>query len=226
MDMYSNKSKSIPQKVLILVLEIAILAISYWVLFKGGYQFFFGDDVTIGNSTRHQVILIFNIVLFLRINLTMFYLVKRAIPWEEAFSIPFAFALYYVGFAMFAYSSLQPLDYLDVFAMILFGYGSQLNTFSELRRHLWKKRPENKGKLYTEGGFKYAMHINYFGDLLWVIAYAIITRNWYAVSIVIFLFCFFAFYNIPKLDEYLASKYGEEFEAYKKKTKKFIPFIY
>ena len=70
------------------------------------------------------------------------------------------------------------------------------------------------------------MHINFFGDLLWVSAYAMITRNWYALIIPIFIFCFFAFANIPKLDAYLAKKYSTEFEDYSKKTKKFIPFIY
>ncbi len=85
---------------------------------------------------------------------------------------------------------------------------------------------ENKGHLYTKGFFRYSMHINYFGDLLWVTGYAFVTHNWYAVIIPVFIFCFFAFYNIPKLDEYLHSKYGEEFSAYEKRTKKFIPYIY
>lgn len=77
-----------------------------------------------------------------------------------------------------------------------------------------------------QGFFKYSMHINYFGDILWVIAYAVITRNWYSVSIPIFLFSFFVFYNIPKLDKYLQEKYGNSFEVYAIRTRKFIPFIY
>lgn len=38
----------------------------------------------------------------------------------------------------------------------------------------------------------------------------------------------FAFYSpsIPRLDTYLAEKYGKEFEEYAKRTKKFIPGIY
>lgn len=94
-----------------------------------------------------------------------------------------------------------------------------LNTGSELMRDNWKKNPENKGKLYTTGLFKYAMHINFFGDLLWVTAYAIVTRNGYSLLIPAFLFCLFAFYNIPKLDRYLAAKYGKAFDEYRKKLK-------
>lgn len=62
--------------------------------------------------------------------------------------------------------------------------------------------------------------------MLWVTAYALITRNWYAVSIPVFLFCFFAFYNAPKLDKYLNNKYGAAFKRYAETTKMLIPFIY
>ncbi len=156
----------------------------------------------------------------------MFYLIKRKIPWEEAFSIPFAFALYYIGFAMLGYTCRTELGFIDDIAIALFLSGSYLNTGSELARDKWKKDPANKGKLYTIGLFRYSMHINYFGDLLWVIAYAIVTRNIYSVFIPVFLFSFFAFYNIPKLDKYLAGRYGKQFEEYSKRTKKFIPFIF
>ncbi len=103
---------------------------------------------------------------------------------------------------------------------------SVLNTGGEILRNQWKKNPDNKGKMYTGGFFKYSRHINYFGDLLWVTAYADITRNWYAVSIPVLLFCFFAFYNAPKLDKHLRDKYGKDYDDYASKTKMLIPFIY
>mgnify|MGYP001597168018 CR=1 FL=1 len=65
----------------------------------------------------------------------------------------------------------------------------------------------------------------YFGDLLWVSGYAVLTRNWYAALIPAFLFCFFAFYNIPKLEAYLRHKYPG-FSDYAKRTKRLIPFIF
>ena len=69
------------------------------------------------------------------------------------------------------------------------------------------------------------MHINYFGDLLWVLGYAFVTNNLYSFLIPLFLFCFFYFYNIPKLDAYLAERYQDAFEEYRRKTKRFIPFV-
>ena len=227
MDLYNKKGKSIPQKIVLITLETVILGISYWILFADGYnKIFSSPDIISGNPTRHLILFIFNLIVFLRIKITILYLIKRNIPWEEAFSIPFAFALYYIGFALFGYKTQHTIGLIDSLAILVFLAGSYLNTGSELARHRWKKNPENKGKLYTTGLFKCSMHINYFGDLLWVTGYAIFTRNWYSVSIIIFLFCFFAFYNIPKLDRYLSSKYSGQFEEYTKKTKKFIPFIY
>ncbi len=227
MDMYGLKDKSIPQKITLFLLEIIIIGVSYWVLFRGGYDRMFSSKPIIGgNETRHIILLTFIIVLFVRTGFTMIFLLKRRMPWEEAFSIPFAFAIYYIGFTLFGYKAQADINYYDFIAILIYVFGSYLNTGSELARHRWKQKSENKGNLYTIGLFKYSMHINYFGDLLWVIAFAMITRNWYSISIVAFLFFFFAFYNIPKLDTYLASKYGQQFEDYRKRTKKFIPFIY
>ena len=226
MDLYSKKNKSLPQKTIILFLEIIIIIISYWILFEGGYHKIFSAGNVDGNKIRHIIIFIFNCIVFSRICITLFVFIKRKIPWAEAFNIPIAFALYYIGFALLGYKNNSDFGVLDISGITLFIGGSCINTLSELLRYNWKKDSANKGHLYTKGLFKYSMHINYFGDLLWVSGYAMVTGNAYSVFIVIFLFCFFAFYNIPMLDKHLASKYPEEFEEYKGIARKFIPFIY
>jgi len=226
MDLYSQKSKSIPQKVIILLLEIIIIVCSYWILFEGGYHKIFSSSTSSGNEIRHLVLFLFNCIVFFRICITLFVFIKRKIPWTEAFNIPFAFGLYYIGFAMLGYSNDDAFGLFGIAGISLFIVGSCINTFSELFRYNWKKNSANNGHLYTKGLFRYATHINYFGDLLWVSGYALVTGNIYSVIIVIFLFCFFAFYNIPMLDKHLASRYGEAFVDYKRKTRKLIPFIY
>lgn len=227
MDIYSKKMKSIPQKILVVILEIIIIAVSYWILFDNGYNILFQrHESVIGNKVRHLVLFLFNIIVFLRLCITFFYLMKRRLSWGEAISLAFAFALYYIGFALLGYKSALPFGYIDVLGIVIFITGSFLNTFSELMRNQWKKYPEHKGHLYTGGLFKYSMHINFFGDLLWVSGFAMVTRNWYAALIPLFLFGGFIFANIPKLDAYLEKKYGGEFDEYNRKTKKFIPFIY
>ncbi|MDQ2862287.1 MAG: DUF1295 domain-containing protein [Bacteroidota bacterium] len=226
MDLYSQKTDSIPQKIVIIILEIIIIAFSYWILFGEGYHKIFSSSTGNGNEIRHLILFLFNCMVFLRIFVTMFVFIKRKIPWAEAFNIPVAFALYYIGFAMLGYSNDNAFGALDIAGIILFIAGSCTNTLAELLRYNWKKSPANNGHLYTEGLFKYSMHVNYFGDLLWVSGYALVTGNLYSALIVIFLFCFFAFYNIPMLDKHLASKYGDEFEDYRRKTKKLIPFLF
>lgn len=229
MDMYGQKSKSIPQKLIMTVLQVLMVAGGGWILFGGGFDWIyskFGYSYTEGNWNRRMVLMLFNGILFIRMNITLFYFVKRRIPWEETLSVPMAFAIYYIGYAMLGYQAQSDLGFIDAIAILTFSFGSYLNTFSELKRHFWKKKPENQGKLYTLGLFRYSMHINYFGDLLWVLAYAMITQNIFAFVIPVFIFCFFAFFNIPKLDKYLAEKYSDQFPDYARKTKKFIPFIY
>lgn len=229
MELYGKKSKSIPQKIIIITLEILILLISYWILFLNGGSIilkWFGSNVSNGNTIRRSVIFCFSAIVFFRMTFMMIYLLKRAIPWEESLSVPMAFATYYIGFALLGYSSSSPTDWIDIAGIIIFIAGSFINSYSELQRHFWKQHPENKGKLYTIGLFHYSMHINYFGDLLWVTGYALVTHNPYSLIIPFLLFFFFAFYNIPQLDNYLKTKYKDEFEIYKSKTKKFIPFIF
>jgi len=227
--MYGQYDKSIAQKTIIVVLEIILLWLSWRILFQHGGDAilgWFGSENVNGGIERRIIVFSFSVIVFLRITFAMFFFVRRKIPWEESMSIPFAFALYYIGFALFVLTAGRPPDLIDYAGILIFLFGSFLNTSSELQRHRWKKNPENKGKLYTEGLFRYSMHINYFGDLLWVTGYAIITRNLFSFIIPVFLFCFFVFFNIPKLDEHLKSKYGDQFEEWRKRTKRFIPFVY
>jgi len=229
MELYGKKSKSIPQKIVIHLIEMLLLWLSFWILFQTGGDWF-ASLLHIHNQTtpsgRRAVIFIFNVVTFIRLGFMMCCMLKRKIPWEESISVPFAFSLYYIGYSLFVLPTGKPLDWIDASGIILFAVGCLLNTGGEVLRNNWKKNPANKGQLYTGGFFSYARHINYFGDILWVSAYAVLTRNTYAIIIPVFLFCFFAFYNAPKLDKYLKSKYGEAYEAYARKTKMLIPFIY
>lgn len=229
MDLYSVKSKSIPQKMVIILLEILLLILSFWLLFSGGGGLVLGKiglHAISGNQESRTIIFVFSIVVFIRMTFMMIYLLKRRIPWEESFSVPMAFALYFIGFPLLVLNRETSINWIDYMAIFIFVVGSLINTLSELQRNFWKKRQENKGKLYTIGLFKYSMHINYFGDVLWVSAYAIITRNYYAIAIPILLLCLFVFWNIPALDKYLAERYKGDFDIYREKTKKLIPYIY
>ncbi|MGP4076912.1 methyltransferase family protein [Halobacillus sp. K22] len=221
--MYGSKNKSWAQRIFIFVMQCVFLGFSFWFLFLGGNSIF---GWPIGDYYRRIFLFAFSLVIFLRMNFMIFYLLKRGITWGEAVNIPFAFALYYIGFSMLGGVVEKPLDYIDFIATFLFISGSAINTVSELLRNQWKKNVDNKGALYTGGLFKYSIHINYFGDFVWVTGFALMTRNAWSIIIPVILFVFFVFINIPKHDEYLRKKYGKAFKEYENSTKRFIPFIY
>ncbi|WP_455382688.1 DUF1295 domain-containing protein [Salinispira pacifica] len=212
---YGNAGSSLPQRILVQLLETVLLAVGVFLLFR-----------TELDPGRRWLLAAAFVVVYLRITVTMFHLLRRSMGWEEAISIPFAFAAYYIGFALLAGGGHRPVVALEIAGALLFAAGSLINTLSELLRDRWKRDPSHNGKLYTEGLFRYSMHVNYFGDLLWVLGLALITANPWSLLIPAALFCFFAFYNAPMLDRHLEQKYGDQFREYAARTRKIIPFVY
>src|SRR5690606_16775242 len=149
MELYGQYSKSVPQKIVVHVLEILLLWGAFWILFQAG-----GDWAernlsipnAVGQFDRRMLVFGFHVVTFLRLGYMMIVLLRRKIPWEESISVPFAFALYYIGFSLLVLPTTKPLDMLDFVAVLLFVAGSVLNSGGEILRDRWKKNPVNKGK--------------------------------------------------------------------------------
>ncbi len=108
----------------------------------------------------------------------------------------------------------------------MFFLGSFLNTGAEVQRRRFKANPENQGRLFTGGLFRFARHINYFGDSLWCLGWAVLTRNAWALCIPALLTFGFVFFFIPSLSKYLSARYQGEYDQWKEQTKAFIPFVY
>lgn len=229
MELYGVRAASWPQKIWIIACELGLLAISYPILF-GAWGTTFARRMgwrEVGALERRVIVFVFSVVVFVRMTYMMLRLLKRRIPVDEAFTIPLAFATYYVGFPLLTLRTARPLGSAAAAAGIgLFVVGSLLNSVSEIQRARWKARPGNAGRLYTRGLFSWSMHINYFGDVLWVAGYALVSGNPWAALVPVSLFCFFAFFNAPKLDAYLRRRYGAEFEAYVRTTAKLVPRVY
>ncbi|MEP7053303.1 MAG: DUF1295 domain-containing protein, partial [Pseudomonadota bacterium] len=167
MEMYGRRGSSAAQKLVIVLTELVLVGISYWVLVGGGMRGVraFGLEPA---QARNLTLFAFNVVVFARFLLTLFVFLKRQMPWQEALSVPIAFAVYLLGFPLMARSAAIPFGAGESVGVLLFVAGSFFNTFSEYQRARWKARPENRGRLYTGGLFGVSMHVNYFGDLLWV----------------------------------------------------------
>ena len=179
-----------------------------------------------GNFTRQFVLMLCLLFYISRLFITVFVFLKRKLGWGETIliSVLMSFALF--SFARVGGSSDLPLNIFDWLGLILFLGGSWINTYSEYTRYIWKKINLNKGKLYTGGLFKYAMHINYLGDIILFSGLALITQALSLLIIPLMMAFNFVFYIIPSLDKYLGKKYGDEFTEYAGRTKKLIPGVY
>lgn len=165
-------------------------------------------------------------IIFLRLNAMMFVWLPRGIGWSEALGNSLAFALYYLGFPWLLIHGGGFVLWPYLLGLLFFVGGSALNTTAELLRKPFKNDPRNAGKLYRGGLFKYAIHINYLGDVLWVLGCALVTGNPYALLVPLLLLALFVFSYIPTADRYLAQKYGTAFTDYQRETKELIPFIW
>jgi steroid 5-alpha reductase family enzyme len=170
-------------------------------------------------------ILSFDLLTFGRLFLTLFVFLQRKSSIDELIAVPIAFAIYYVGFLYLLYLGGTPSVIGITVGSALFVCGSLLNTLSEYQRHKWKKSPENAGRLCRAGIYSLTRHPNYFGDVLWVLGYALVTGNNWSLLIPGLLLIFFWKGNIPLQEKHLLEKYGDQMTDYIKKTKSLIPFI-
>ncbi len=228
--MHGEQETSKIPRITCTIVHVVFLVIAAWIYFGGGIETIFGwfvsRPVLSGDLTRRIILFSFGIILFFRLLLGFFYLLKRKFDWPEFWGVLSAMFLYQMIFAILGGRETKPLGLLDFVAIAIFLFGSYLNTASEFQRMKFKDKPENQGVLYTQGLFKYARHINYFGDALWVSAWAIMTRNPWSFIIPLYLVIMFIFMFIPSLTKHLKVKYGEQYEKWACNTKRFIPFIY
>ncbi|TKA59782.1 hypothetical protein B0A55_11690 [Friedmanniomyces simplex] len=111
---------------------------------------------------------------------------------------------------------------------VMYTAGLFIEWYSELQRHLWKKDPANKGKVYDAGLFGLSRHVNYFGYTMWRAGYALAAGGWIWGATVGAWFVYdFTQRGIPVLQHYLEERYGEQYQAYERAVPyKFIPYLW
>ncbi|HKI58456.1 MAG TPA: isoprenylcysteine carboxylmethyltransferase family protein [Trueperaceae bacterium] len=209
--------------------HLLIVALAAWFLVGSGTAVvgsWLGVAWTPGNAARRGLLLAFSTLLWLRMSLTALVLLKRRFQWWEMATIAAGLLLYQLGFSLLGVGTRRPLGGWDTLAVILFLGGGGLNTLSEWARLRFKARPQNQGKLYTQGPFAVVRHPNYLGDILWGIGWALLTRSPWAILIVLVEISGFVFVNIPQLSAYLELRYGDAYRAWAKRTARLVPFLY
>lgn len=209
--------------------HLLIALIVAWFYFAGGVETvgtWLGRSWQAGDPARLTVLFLFALALWGRMALTAFVLLKRRFGWTECVSVIGAVAFYQLGFALLGGSAQAELHARDLFGIGLFVLGSSVNTVAELQRKQFKARPENQGKLYTEGLFAVVRHPNYLGDVLWALGWAVLAYNPLAFLIPAVAAAGFVFKFIPELSGYLSDRYGGQYEEWAKRTKRIFPHIY
>ena len=179
-----------------------------------------------GNFLRHIFISSCFIIYFLRLLGTIFVFFQRKMYWIEAIFVASLMPWFISYIARVGGNNDQPIGLIEIGGLILFLFGSYLNTASEYSRHTWKQKQENIGHLYTNGLFKHVRHINYFGDILLFTGLAAVAHRFVALVVPASMALIFIVILIPLKEKYLKNKYGSEFDKYVRRTKKIVPMLY
>lgn len=150
-------------------------------------------------------------------------------PISQKFLFPFVLANT-VGWAYclpfyFATRSPHPLGPTDAVALGVYVLGTVLHFGSDYQKRRFKLRPDVKGRLLDTGFWALCRHPNYLGDFLIYVSFAVVGASiWGWIGPVLNLLQY-AFDAIPKNEKWAAERYGPAWDAYRTKTKAFIPHV-
>jgi len=228
-----SHDRSIPEKTVFFVGHLAIVLLGAWFVWMEGMSRLgdvFGMDWRLADILRARLLWGCILLYWIRHAITLGYLLKRKVAWSEVLGLLVFFAFFEIGLLLLGGGVIREearnMGLPDLLAVLLVLGGSFLNSYSELQRKWWKSRIENQGHCYTQGLFKYSMHINYFGDTLLFGGWCLLSANYWTLLFPLVMGFSFIKFHIPGLDAYLAERYGEEFQEYARRTKHFMPWVY
>lgn len=175
---------------------------------------------------RAWLVVVFSWVYVLRVLVTTYVTVQRTVTYAEAAMVGAWMFVIHLTMGFVAARVSSGLDGWTVLGIVLYVFGSWMNTFSELQRRAWKQRPANVGHLYTRGLFRWCRHPNYLGDTLLFTGFAAVTGSWVALLIPAVMTAGFVFAAIPALDRRLRAHYGDEFDQWAETTRRYVPLVW
>jgi len=228
-NMYELRDASFAQRATLALLIGLWVVLTWWLLFGHGLEAasaWFGWSWRSGDPLRRACLAAALSIYYVRLLFTWFVFLKRGVSWKEVFTVaPWVLCIYLL-FAIAGGTNQKPLGVACYLGLFLFAAGSWTNSYAEYARNIWKQKPENRGRLYTQGLFRYTRHPNYFGDLISFSGLCLISGRLITIIIPLMMIAGFIFANIPMLDAHLHEHYGATFDDYAAKTRKLIPFIY
>jgi protein-S-isoprenylcysteine O-methyltransferase Ste14 len=227
-DLYAKYENSVAQRAAMTMAVGACVGLAWWLLL-GGTGFvgaWLARSWTPGDDARRMCLAVMLTVYFVRLLLTQFVFLKRAVGWSEVLMVvPWVLCIYLL-LAMAGGTNPAKFAVVAGIGAVLFVLGSWMNSYAEHERNVWKRQPENRGRLYTLGLFRYSRHPNYLGDLISFSGLCLVSGRWITIVIPSIMLAGFVFANIPMLDSHLHDHYGAAFDEYAARTSKLIPFVY
>lgn len=130
--------------------------------------------------------------------------------------------LYWIAPYLLNSRGVQAPPWLLGIAISLYTFGVFLHYAADMQKHTaLRYNPDN---LITDGLLSHTRNINYFGELLIYGACALLAMHWLPFVILALAIAVEWLPNMRRKDESLA-RYPQ-FAAYKKNSRKFIPFLY
>jgi steroid 5-alpha reductase family enzyme len=134
----------------------------------------------------------------------------------------FSLALYWIpGWLVVSQKTQIPAWYLGL-AISLFILGVFFHFTSDMQKYILLQ--EHPGILITNGLMSLSRNINYFGELLIYLSFALLPMKWYAFLPLMIFVIFYWSKRILQKERSMSNKPG--FEKYKEKVKLIIPYIF
>lgn len=187
------------------------------------------DGARPAGFARERACMLCGVVFVAKVLLQMAVFWRRAVSWVEVFAeagFIFALSLASLGHGAALQRSRQ-LGAMEAVGVAAFAAGTYLCVAPELSRHLWKLEPGNAGRLYTLGWFGVCRHINYFGEVLSFVGFALVSGAWWNLWIPAAMGAGLVVYSVPELDAYLAERYAADWVPYTASVQcQMVPFVW
>lgn len=117
--------------------------------------------------------------------------------------------------------------FLTIAGVAVFAAGFFFEAAGDYQLTVFRKNPENKGKIIKSGLWKYTRHPNYFGEALlwwgiWLMAVPVVDGIFTVISPITITLLLRYVSGVPMLEKKYEGR--EDWEAYKKQTPVFLPF--
>lgn len=117
----------------------------------------------------------------------------------------------------------------DWIGIIFFGLGIYFEVIADWELLNFMMIKKNRGRLLTDGLWRYTRHPNYFGEcLIWfgIYAFACSQGAYWTILSPLYVFCIIYFYSgVEWKEKHMLNTREIEYDRYKRQTAKFVPFL-